>query len=501
MSSGQSLTFGISQYSGGTGIDDVIKATGGALSEVLQRAFPKHIPTQIKQAEEFAANRDDLIQDIISTKMDFYPAGFGLSTTCAINDLSDKRVNNFVRALFLKHRLEKIQNELMRDQCVSDNCILTWKITDNELEYLWTLAPSSVDYTQQSGYETLKLKLEPPTIKTLKKLIDQSKSPKKDVKDAAKEALANFPDKYVAAVKAGENMVELRNEDGEYWIIATTARQYTGLASPSMSSIFPDIMLRKLMVSGDWAVAYALTKVIELVQSGEGPPDQEKRDYKILYQTPADAKALNATMKKLGQVKRLVTDHTARITYPHPDPELFDKKKFESVEQRILRWGAVIDTMMTGQGAGFAQGHLGSRRFYAQGRSKRKIVGDTIAEFLRHDSLRPVINIPKAADIAVAVNYDEQLLKDPKQVLDEDNATIDRGLMDVQTYHERRGLDTAVIRARKIEDAKEVDGDGKTIWKPLFEQKQGMLSGEETGRPEGTPTTAQPEPKSKKRPA
>jgi len=274
-------------------------------------------------------------------------------------------------------------------------------------------------------------------------------------------------------------------------VVRSNNRRFAGLARPSMFAVFSDVLLRKLIESGDWAVAFFLKRIIEHIKSGESPPPGNVHQPRVLYPRKEEVGLLRDAWRKLGQTLRVFTDHTVKIEFPHPSPEVFAPVKYEKVEERILRWGRIPDVLMTGKGEGFSQGHLGARAFIAHGWSVRETVSEMIETFLLHESVRNVLSIPVGS--RVVANWDEQVMKDPKQVLEEINAAWDRGALDVQTYHNRLGMPHEAIRAGKEEDAK-----NKKLWVPTFEPRQGLLSNPGAGRPDGG--GAKPAPASRPKP-
>lgn len=451
---------------------------------MLKRIQPRSLVEELATAEEYAKGGCDLVSDIIATKLDFYGRGFSIRVS-AENKNYKREMNARIEQLIREHEVRRIQEELMSDYCATTNCILQWKVDDRELVYVTTLAPSTVKYQRTAGFERLEVKIPETTRKRIQAaLLD---------KKLMAEIKATFPTKYIEAVKNGEQYVELRNEDGEYWIIQTGERRFAGMSRPSMVSRFGDILLRKLIIAGDWAVAYFLKRVIEHVKAGETIPSAHVANLKALYPGDAEIRRYQNAFRSVGQALRLFTNHTVKIEYPHPDPEIFSPIKYEKVEERILRWGGVVDVLMTGQGEGFSQGHLGLRRFVAHGLKVREIIGDIFKTFLLHESVRGALKIPENSE--VSVRWDEQSLKDPKQVLEELQHLWNCGAMDVQTSHERLGYSHELIKARKANDHAE-----KELWQPTFEPRQGLLSGDEKpGRPEDD--KPQPAPSTRPKPS
>lgn len=467
----------------GSALTFLLKATKGSFKELLRDLVPGSLKGQLEQAFSYAEGESDLVQSIIETKVDFYAAGFNVDVKPQNTNYKgtfQKRIRQVMRA----HELRKIAEELVKDFCAVDNAILHWKVTGNNIDYVTTLKASRVDYEISVGHEILKVELSSDVIKRIR---DALADPKKHA-----EVLAAFPAKYVDAVTKGLRIVTLSNDDGEYWIVRTKNRRFAGFARPSMYSVFWDVLLRDLLVGGDWAIAYFMKRVIELVKMGERAPQGYIGDPKVLYPTPTEIGKLKKQWQQIGDTLRIFGDHTLSVEYSFPDPKVMGSEKYAKVEERILRWGGVIDTMMTGAGDGFSQGTLGARRFVAQGKRVRSAVGEMIEGFILHESVSGALGIP--ADSDARCSWDEQNLKEPKQVLDELNAALTNGTLDVRSYNEGLGYDHDLIKSRKPEDQKE-----KKLWVPVFEPQQGMLSPGRpaSGNPQPAPTTRPKPSKSK----
>ncbi len=461
-----------------------MKTSGGQLKEILSLFCPAGLKDQIRLAREYSRGECDLIQSIVETKVNFYSAGFDVQIETG-NDNYKKSLNDRVDKFIHDNKLKKIIQELIGDHAATDNCILTWKVDGENLGYVMTLDPSRADFNNTLGVEVLKVEMDHSTIVAIRNLISTS---------GIKKTLDKFPEKFVRAVQKGERYVQLSNDDGEYWVVRTKNRRFTGLARPSMFAIFPDVLLRETLTSGDWAVAYFTKRMIEHVKSGESPPNGKLANLKELYPTKGEIEALQSQFKKLGQVMRLYTNHTVKVEYTHPDPKVFDPMKYEKVEERIHRWGGVPSVLMVGSGSdGYSQGHIGVQAFFAQGQRMREDIGEMVEEFFTHPSIIEHLGLPSKT-IAKTI-WNEQILKDPKQVLDESTAAWDRGLIDNRTFLGRLGMWNDMIPSRKEQDLKE-----KKIWVPTFEPRQGLLSEDsKPGRPDqGKPKAA---PASRRRPS
>ena len=476
-----------------------INLTKGSLGALLDSAFPTGLKEQLKQARDYATGDNDLIESIVSTQRDFYAAGFNV-TVAPPNKNYKGTMSERLKAVLETGRLlsspdenrrrpgptcplSNVVDELVFDDCATSNSVLHWKVDGHNLVYVTTLAPHTVHYEIGAGYERLLVELSAATRNRINAAAAQGR----------KDDLKAFPAKYVQAAQRGDQYVELTHRDGEYWIVRSRGKMYDGLCPPTMRSIYRDLVLRGLIVGGDWAVAYCMKRLIEMVKSGEKVPPGYPGSLRDLYPSKEDIADLKKQFSKIGDAIRIYGNHTLSIEYAFPDPKVMGGEKFEKVEERILRWGGIPDVMLTGRGEGYSQGALGARRFVANGKKVRERIGAMVVEFLLHPSMQQVVGIPTGS--VVTVRWDEQNLKDPAQVLREITAGWDRGILDQRTFLESLGFDYETVKQRKRLDHMDKAAEPE-LWTPLFEPSQGLLAqggDEPVGRPQTRQTkTEQP---------
>lgn len=449
----------------------ILSLVKGTLESCIREMMPTTLQKQIQMALHFANGGSEQISAIVRTKKIFYSAGFNVSISPQNENNKEawnKRLKNAMRRL----QISRVVQDLMGDHSACDSCIIQWKVQNGAISYVHALNPGTIRYQVGIVSDKLEVELSDEMIAQIKAL-DQNKASAKPV-----------PDKFKKAVDAGQRFVELKNSDGEYWLICTTERKYAGLAKPSMTAIYRDIFLREMLVGGDWAIAFFLKRVIEHVKHGEKTTGAD--DGSIPY-SQQYVKQLQKELLKNGDVLRLYTDHTVDIEHKFPDPKVMDEGKYKKVEERIQRWGGVPEVLLTGIGEGFAQGTFGIRRFVADGKFARENIGDMMEDFFLHPSIARILAIPADSDVSAA--WDEQNLKDPKQILDEATAALEHGALDVESFDELLGLKFPIILARMQAQQKH-----KEILKPLFEPNQGILT--DAGRPSG----GKPQPAPSKRP-
>lgn len=466
---------------------DKLPGSSNSLKDYLQRT-QSTADAEIQAAFEFAGrgpdpakNGSDLISSIINTKVDFYSAGFGvqLQKPGEGSGAADDPLAVGIKAFMLQHEVRKVCEDLIFDLAASNNAILVWAIAkkSNEntgiksggIEYLMTIPAWRVSFQNFSGKEVLKVKLTSEMTTDILGYVARKEQPP-------------YPQKYIDAAMKG-TPVQLKNDDGEYWIVRSDAPKFSGLARPTMRTIFLDILMRDLLAAGDFSVAYFIKNLIQHVKAGESNKTPGGFGTTDLYLSEPDKKNLYNIFKTTGQALLAITNHTVEIDYKFPDPAVFNPEKYSKVEERIFRWGGVPDVLMTGQGNGYAQGSIGKSRFEAHGKKIRASIGWMWQRFFSHESVMAALDIPVGA--TCSVQWDEQVLREWKEILDQLRLQLTEGGMDWQTVHETLGFDHESIRGRKErEHAKE-----KEVWTRDWEAKQGLgQDGCAGGRPaEGTP--------------
>jgi hypothetical protein len=431
---------------------------------ILEAAFPNSPKEQIAMASKLADGKDDLITAIIGVKTDFFSLGF--KPTVVNKDSSAGLRARKLREFSKKFQLAQVAAELTRFVEVTNNCVLLC-VLDPEtggVRAVQALDPRNIRHLDNYGKTpVLSILIPEEAMLVIRRAAQVNKE----------AAITNYGRKYVETVEKGKAEVELRPEDGEHWWVWTRGRQYGGLARPTMHSIFADSALRSMLISGDLSAATILKNLIMLVQQGESIQVGPKAGSQENWMTNNTRLALEKAVKNIGKALTLVTDHTVKVQFLHPDPKIFAPEKFLKTEERIMRWGGVPDALMRGAAgdAAFAVSSIGVRRFQVEGR----VIRDGVAAlFDQMFDLREVRDGAGTSDSDVAVVWNEQVLKEPKQLLDECRTMQDQGGFAWKVYHEALGWDHSSIRDAKIAEAKDKSVD----WVPLFTPGQGV-----TGKP------------------
>lgn len=460
----------------GADIEQRAAAAAGALSLVHKQTATADLKSELKLADYYSTVGSELIQAICKTKRTFFSAGFQVQINKVEKSNSDA-MNKRMAEFSQRHDIKQVAKDLIGDLVATDNTILTWRILGNDVEYILAVAPYRAQFLNANGQEVLRIDLSDEVRNDINIYIQGGGTPKgkKDIK-TGNLLPPPYPEKYFDAVREGKP-VELLNKDGEYWIVKTSGRKYSGLCRPSMRSVFHDILLRELLISGDWSVSFFIQNLIQQVSVGESPPQSGPRAGIQNYPFRDAIEQLKAQFKGPSKSMRLYTDHTTKLQVVFPDPEVFHPAKYQKVDERIFRWGGVLDVLMTGLGDGFAQSYLGKNRFEAEGRETREAISWMFAQFFLHNETRAALQLSNKVE--VITTWDEQNLKEWRQVHDSMRMLLDYGFGDSQTVHDRLGENHSLWLQRKQNDMK-LEDETPGMLKPLFEPRQGLLP-----RPDG----------------
>lgn len=481
----------VKQYLG-----DMAQRGGGKIKAIMRDLSESSLRGTLKQCHRFRL-QDDLINAIVNTKRVFFSAGFTARVKATptkwvktlLKLLADPmdvlknptrvyRLNQDLRKWIGAYQFAQVMEELIDQFETFDNLCLAWKLTSSsEVKWVQTIEPYRLlDYSGARGQKSLRVELTEWMKKFIREICAQEGSNQKGKERLLAQGLE---EKYIDAVIKGDDYVDLKHEDGEYWIVRTLGPPNSGLAWPSMRTVFFDIVLRQMLESGDFAIAHFFKRVIQLIQHGEKAPGGTGviPDRGPTWTTDEDLAKLEEYFQLPSDTLRLFVDHTVKINYALPPAEALEPDKYKGPDQRIIRWGDVADVIMTGEGGSYATGFLGIKKMVAKGEFTRRIVGEEVlAQFLMHPAMRGIF--PRMIDDdTVRVLFDKQNLKEPSQLLDELTALYDRGAMSNDTFIEQLGFDPDTELQRKLEGE-----PMRTKWIPWYEPRQGMQS-EKTGRP------------------
>lgn len=485
------------------------------LERLQSESLPRKTRDRIARAQMWYES-DDLLNGLINVKVDF--TTMGLSFRVASEEevtfdspepeeekvstgnspkLSSEEIqklnerSSFQRKLnriFRKWDWDAVVNDLVRDWVTTDSCILYWKVEQSDSEVInetgapasenskeallpgvtgiLALNPSHVDWDNSYGNDRLLYKIPAAIVARINaahRLAD-------NLKAVALKALADagIPESWIEAVKKGKDMVELRREDGDRWLIRTRGRKHSGLCSPSMYTIFLALEVRKALEEGDMSAAYLMKHFILHVTAGESITQGPLAGTRNNWAKPKEINKIFDTVKTTNKAQRMVTNHTVKFNFVFPPKEMWGLDKFSNCENRIYNWAGVNIIIMTGDGGTNASGFLGARRMIASMGKARTQVKYLITEFFDDDEIREIAEVPE--DTLVTAVFDENALKDPRQLLEELKFMMQEGFGDPQQATRELGRDPESVAMSKAES---IQRDKKTkVYHPIYQKQQ-----------------------------
>ena len=470
--------------------------TPGGLRVLRNKLIPSDLNDQIEKAESYAEN-NDFVQPLIETLQDFGGAGFHNRTT---NPKSEKYYNNICK----EHNMDGIVLRMWHDILSTSNIIFHYKTDKSaKLDYIMTLDPRLTEVVPMFGDKMVFV--EPDD--ALKDLVRRPSS------DEEKKRVKEIPEKWKEACRSAgkvtghRGQVLLSEKDGEYTIVRNSAGREDRMVKPTMCSIFDALHLRDLLIDGDYSVAYLIKNCITLVKAGEGITSGPKAGSRANWAKDADLKALKTQFRTPSKTIRVYGNHTVSIDFIFPDVSLFAPTKYQAVEKRILMWAGLSLGLMIGEGGNYATLYVNIKKLIAKVKKYRRIIGRLIEKF--YQDIKPDF-ISK--DDVPQVKWDEDLLKEPRQLLQEITMLVKQGLLSPESALDTFDQEYDI----EIERQKKASKDKKLLV-PIYEPGQGMsmlrwgvdpnlkakkINDGEPGRPEGNrptppnkgPSSRQPRP-------
>lgn len=497
----------------------------GRISLLLKQAIPSDRRKATERAY-FHVENDDLLCDLINIMVDFTTLGLSLQSTPPLQSGEDvqQQSSNFqttLNKLRLSMDIDKVVDDLTRDWYVSDNMVLYWRFgsevsgglssdgsTPNDnlfgipgLQELAVLNPALVDWNNSLGGDILMVKIPDAVRERIKAAFDAGQKKRKsktEIRNALHEE--GIGDKWIDAIlnskrNDGGEMVELKAEDGDYWIIRTKARKNCGLATPSMKTIFLDLEMRGMAKDAEFSVFYMLKHFIMLIKAGESIQQGPLAGQKTNWLNKKESKTLLNYFSVVSRAMRAAVNHTVKIEYIYPPPDMFSVEKFKSCESRMFNWSGVTKVMTSGEGSDYGGGYLSIRKTIAKIEKCRLQINLLFMEFFNHPTIVDAISTPK--EFSVTTNFDVNVLKEPRQLLDEVKWLFESGISDQRTSAQELGRDPERLKSSAIQSRSENETD--QVWEPIGLQGQSLFgfTGDEgqgdgsnpTGRPIGTGKT------------
>lgn len=481
--------------------DNILNSKQGIPSTYL----PKGLKEQIKKAQSWRED-DELLESLIEIKKDFTIIGFSLQ--CRQSKFSKEEqdtIDQFQETLdeiMIETNFYKIVSDLLVDFYTTDNAILYWRSKPASSDIPLSITPISellpnvydicainpgdCNYDDSLGVDNLYVDMPSVLYERIRFAINKLNVT--DRIEAITSLIASGVGiKWIEAVKKGEKKVLLSKEDGDNWIVITKQRKHCGLKKPSMYNIFLDLQTRKMFKEGEFLGAFMMKHFIMLITQGESITQGPDAGSRKNWLSPEDAQKLINIFSNVSLAMRIAMNHTTDIKYIFPPAEMFSIDKYGSCEQRIFNWSGIIMAIMKGEGGTYSSAFIGIKKLVAHISNARRIIGEAVTNFFKHETIASSINPP--AQTKIVARFDENVLKEPAQLLDEVKTLLSSGPLDPRSALFELGRDPDLVSSRKFRCISEQESDN--IWSPVYEKSAfGNTQQEQNGgRPANEGTT------------
>jgi hypothetical protein len=477
----------------------------------LGRYLPCGLRDQIRMAQNWREN-DELLESLISIKRKFAVVGFSMQTkqskfTKEEQDTIDEHQEK-LDDLVIDTRLYNVISDLFTDYFTTQNAVLYWRTkplqTDMPIQYepvsdslpnvydICSLNPADCDYKNSLGVDRLYVDI-PRELRerievALRKVVMADK-----IAAIAELVHSGVGFKWIDAVKNGKSQVLLDRNDGDNWLVITDQRKHHGFKKPTMFNIFLPLNIRKMFNEGEFVGSYLMKHFIMMIKQGEsisgsGLENGSRKN----WLTQPEANALTTMFSNTSLAMRLAVNHTTKVEFIFPPPEMFSPERYASCEQKIFNWSGVIAAIMKGEGGTYSSAFIGIKKLVADIYDARRRIGEALSLFFKDASIQADLQTPDGC--RVMARFDENVLKEPKQLLDEIKALLLSGVLDPRSALYESGRDPDIVVSRKYRCQEENDTD--QTWEPVYDinsvfnnSVRGGPADNQGGRPANPDTT------------
>lgn len=464
-------------------------------------SFPAARRAQLTRAD-FWAGQDELLEGLLRVKQEF--TGMGLCFRPRVNkkvstgksspNLGSPDLKQQLDRICLKWDWQKIVEDLLWDWFSKDTMILYWKTEmPNELtgempnpDYLLSrskeetmpgvteicaLSPAECDWDNCFGQDRLRYFIPQVLKKKIQEVLQLSGERRTQAIQAL--ILSGVQLKYIQAVNNNKDFVDLKEVDGDHWLICTRGRKRHGICKPSMYTIFAPLEMRKFITEGEFSAAILMKYLMLHATRGESITQGPLAGQRVNWAKKADITKLHQVIKDPAKATRVVTDHTVKFNFVFPPPEVWSQEKFKTCDSRIYNWAGISIVMMTGQGGTNSGGYIGIKRMISNMSNARNKIAYLIYEFFDNPQIREIVGIQDDTDVKAI--FDENVLKEPRQLLEELKFLLGTGVGDPRVSLSELGRDPDTVRDSKLESLHE--NQLTQVWSPVYQPTSLNLTG------------------------
>ncbi|MBU0706943.1 hypothetical protein KKG41_01070 [Patescibacteria group bacterium] len=467
-----------------SGLEDIVGLPRKPLSIIKGEYNPKDLISKIIKAQEFR-KRHHLIQPLLNTTLDFCSAGFHVEygVTGAIKKFIKlitsgkdktseikKYYDDFNRVWDMDKKVIKMLDSLI----TTNNCVVIGQrdLVTGEIITLKVVNPAKVEIIRTFGPKNmLLLELDDDFVTMVTKSNEYFK--KKLDKTEIANILNNIPEKYKTAALSNERGVKkvlLKEEDGDFWLLKTKREQEEeGLEEPDMCAIFELLATYDLLDEADQISAFIQKALIVLVTQGETLVGKNPSDQKAGWLQKGERKELETLFKKPIKGFYVIGNHSTKVTFIHPPPELFADAKYEATRRKIFIWKGLSFALMEGTGGSYAVAWINLRKFLAEIQYYRRLVSRLLEELWSHPAVRP--DFMAEDDALPKARFDEQITEEPRTLLAKVQFGVSQGILSIKTALETLGFRPRNERFNKLDEIQE-----RGLWSRIWEPNQGLTT-------------------------
>jgi hypothetical protein len=283
---------------------------------------------------------------------------------------------------------------------------------------------------------------------------------------------------YAAVTEA--KRYSLNEKNGDHFIVIQNGplgyeRGQNGIGVwpiPGMIRIFPDIELIEQLAEGHSQVAYFLKTMIRVINAGKQIQGASKNEGKL---SEAERQSINNQFTTLAQSLGIVGDATLKVSYPHPDMNIFDPLVFAAALDRILlHYGLSLSFLIgAASNSSFAQATVGFRNFYARISGMRADINQCLYLFYTHPSIRKLIEPGKIESVLdFKFYYETDFMKEMAIVKQDKQLSADYGYSGWETMSRRTG-NHPEFEKKRIKNF-DIKKENQKIVFPRFEKNTGI---------------------------
>lgn len=442
------------------------------IGKLIKDIVPKDKRGCLRKAYDFY-DTDDYLQPLVETMVDFGSAGFNLLPQPVEDTIEAyKNINKYsllIADFSRTMKFDQVVDQLFRDYFISDSCILYWKVKVGrtrasksesklfpELIDINALNPSLVNWCNTGGVDIMEVFIHDAARKQIAQEIEAlariGVTNRQQVIDQLQKT--GTGQKWTEAVLDKKDFVSLSSEDGDNWLVETKERKYNGLCYPTMKNIFVKLTIRAFHQEGELSAAFLFAFFIMLIKQGESISTGNQAGSRKNWITPTEAKKLQDNFTNFSKALRMVMNHTTSVDWVFPPKEMFDPSRLDGANKAILNWAGISESIFSGGGnENYSGGYLGIRKTTARIGKARRRIGSTLSSFFHHPTIAGQTEILRR--IGIQPVFDENILKEPKQLLDEIKFLFENEINDQRTALRELGRNPEAVKSSTLQSAEE----------------------------------------------